>query len=109
MNNVELQVQKEIIQTVNADLLPETSINGFLEKLTAYIGELINHDLEKLVNILYRLDVSEKKLKETLESSSSTDAGLLIATMIFERQLQKIKSRKQFTQQDKNIADEDKW
>ncbi len=109
MNNVELQVQKEIIQTVNADLLPETSINGFLEKLTAYIGELINHDLEKLVNILYRLDVSEKKLKETLESSSSTDAGLLIATMIIERQLQKIKSRKQFTQQDKNIADEDKW
>ena len=105
---IDEQVQREIIQTISAHLLPETSFAAFKEKLAAYINELINHDLEKLVHILYRLDVSEQKLKATLVSSS-TDAGLLIAQMIIERQQQKIKTREDLRQQNSNISDEEKW
>jgi hypothetical protein len=101
-------LQREIIQSISANLFPEPSIAVFKEKLAAYINELINHDFEKLVHILYRLDVSEQKLKSTL-ASSSTDAGLLIAEMIIERQLQKIKTREQFRQRNPNINDEEKW
>ena len=102
------QLQREIIQTISADLLPQTSLSVFKEKLAGYVNELINHDFDKLVHILYRLDVSEQKLKTTL-ASSSIDAGLLIAQMIIERQLQKIQSREQFRQQNSNISDEEKW
>ena len=106
---VEEQLQFEIIETTNSQLLPQTSLAVFKEELASYINELINHDFEKLVSILYRLDVSEKKLKETL-ASSSTNAGELIAAMIIERQLQKIKTRKEFQQQNKeDIPDEEKW
>ncbi len=109
MSNVEQQLQEEIIQTINTDLLPETSVNIFRKKLAAYINELINHDFEKLVNILYRIDVSEQRLKTLLASSPETDAGLLIAELIIERQLQKIKSRRQFKEPNKDISDEEKW
>jgi hypothetical protein len=102
------QVQQEISKIISADLLPETSFEIFKEKLATYINELITHDFEKLVHILYRLDVSEQKLKSTLASSPS-DAGLLISQMIIERQLQKIKTREQYRQQNSNINDEEKW
>ena len=102
------KLQQEIIQSISANLLPEPSNAVFKEKLAAYVNELINHDFEKLVHILYRLDVSEQKLKTTL-ASSSTNAGLLIAEMIIERQLQKIKTREQFRQRNTNINDEEKW
>ena len=102
------QVQQEIIQIISEDLLPQTSLAVFKEKLSAYINDLINHDFEKLIHVLYRLDVSQKKLKSTLVSSSS-NAGMLIAEMIIERQVQKIKTREQFRQQNSNFSDEEKW
>jgi len=102
------EVQQEIVQTISSDLLAVSSPEVFKEKLAAYINQLINHDFEKLVHILYRLDVSEQKLKSTLASSSS-DAGLLIAQMIIDRQLQKIKTRERYRQLDSNIDDEEKW
>ena len=102
------QVQQEIIQLISEDLSTQTSLTVFKEKLAACINDLINHDFEKLIHVLYRLDVSQKKLKSTLVSSSS-NAGMLIAEMIIERQVQKIKTREQFRQQNSNFSDEEKW
>jgi len=108
MTDVEQQLQREIIQTTNAQLLPDASLALFKEKLASYINDLINHDFGKLIRILYRLDVSEQKLKETL-ASSSTSAGVIITEMIIERQRQKIKTRSQYHRKNKNISDEEKW
>lgn len=110
MTNAEQQLQNEIIQSVDVDasLLPQTSFDVFKQKLSAYINELINHNFEKLVQILYRLDICEQKLKKFL-STQQADAGELIASLIIERQLQKIKTREQFKQQN-NIDDgEERW
>ncbi len=109
MTAEEQLVQLEIIKTTGASLLHETSAHIFIEKLAAYINELVNHDFAKLVGWLYRLDVSEKKLKESLKDNAAADAGVIIADLIIERQLKKIKSRKEFKQNGENIADEEKW
>ena len=71
--------------------------------------ENIGSSFEKLVSILYRLDVNEKKLKTLLEEKNTDDAGLLIADAIIERQLQKIISRKKFSDFNKDIPEEEKW
>ena len=102
------QVQQEIIQIISEDLLPQTSLAVFKEKLSAYINDLINHDFEKLIHILYRLDVSEQKLRSAL-AATSTDAGMTIAQMIIDRQQQKIKTREQYYQRNTNIDNEEKW
>lgn len=53
--------------------------------LIAYINDCINHDFNKLVQLLYRIDVSEQKLKTILQSHPNEDAARLIAAVIIER------------------------
>jgi len=87
-----------------------SSVQETQQKLSAYLNNLINDDFEKLVQLLYRLDIDETKLKRTLQDHPQHHAGELIADMIIERQLQKIKSRKEFNQRDNNNIDEnEKW
>ena len=79
------------------------------KKLYAIINELLTNDFEKLVYILYRFDVSEEKLKKLLQQKPETDAAQIIADLLIERQLQKIKTRQQFSGQVDNINEEEKW
>ncbi len=53
--------------------------------LIAYINDCINHDFNKLVQLLYRIDVSEQKLKTILQSHPNEDAAKLIAAVMIER------------------------
>lgn len=55
------------------------------DNLIAYINDCINHDFNKLVQLLYRIDVSENKLKTILQSNPTEDAAKLIAAVIIER------------------------
>ena len=61
------------------------------------IEELMARDLEKLMWILYRIDVSEKKVREALEIHSSMDYAQALADLIIERQVEKAKSRAQYS------------
>jgi hypothetical protein len=53
--------------------------------LIAYINDCIQHDFNKLVQLLYRIDVSEEKLKYILKLNPNEDAAKLIAAVIIER------------------------
>ena len=103
----------ELIPAINQSLeisIPEnTGLEELREKLSAYINNLVNQDFEKLVFLLYRIDVDEARMRALLTHNEGEGAPLLIADLIIERQLQKIQSRQQFSQRDKNIDDEEKW
>jgi hypothetical protein len=73
------------------------------------INELVDTQFQKLVSILYRMDVSETKLKQLLSNNPGTDAGLIIADLMIERQKEKIRSRQEFSKRDDNISDDEKW
>jgi hypothetical protein len=79
-----------------------------VQALAAGINQLIQTDFARLINMLYRIDISEKTMKETLEQQADEDAGLLIARLIIARLLQKQQMRAQFKASD-NIPDDDKW
>ena len=53
--------------------------------LIAFINDCIQHDFNKLVQLLYRIDVSEEKLKYILQLNPNEDAAKLIAAVILER------------------------
>lgn len=79
-----------------------------LQKMLAdHINYLITNNFSRLIFILYRLDISEKKLKQLLADATNT-AGDVIAKMIIERQLQKIEARK-FYSGNNLFCDEEKW
>ncbi len=78
-------------------------------QLVAYVNELITRDFNQLVSLLYRLDISEKKLKQTLADHPDQNAGELIAKLIVDRQEEKKKSREAFKQKDWESSEEEKW
>ena len=77
--------------------------------LASRINQLIENDFTQLLQILYRIDVSEQKLRSLLKQNTGTDAGRIIAVLIIERQLEKLNSREQFRRNDDNIDEEEKW
>ncbi len=102
-----------LIQSLNKDLqltLPEKIAWSELQQaLSAYVNELVQHDFEKLVRLLYRIDVSEAKIKAALKNETGINAGDLLANLILERQLQKIKHKQAFTPGSDAGSEEEKW
>ncbi len=100
-----------IEERLQQDLEKEIGIvltNNFRIELAAFVNHLINTDFEKLVFLLYRIDVSETTIKHLLALPTSSNAGELIADAIIARQEEKIVTRRQF-KPFINIAEEDKW
>jgi hypothetical protein len=82
--------------------------NRLREQLMFYINDLLLHDFKKLVQILYRIDVSEQKLKTLLQQNPQTDASEIIVDLLIQRQEEKIKS-KDSHKSNRDISEEDKW
>jgi hypothetical protein len=77
--------------------LPETVTMDALETLLAErINVMINKDFSELVQLLYRIDVDESRLRLVLRDNQGSDSGLLIARLILERQWQKILTRRAY-------------
>jgi len=76
--------------------------------LVKKLNELILTDFQRLVSILYRLDVSEPKLKKLLKENKEQDAGEIIAELIIERQVQKMKTKRSQPPPG-NIDENEKW
>ena len=91
---------------MSTDLQPWEHLSA--EELATYINDMILRDFTGLMNLLYRLDVSETKIRKLLDDMQHEDAGKIIAAVIIERQLQKIKSRQQFKQEG-DIPEDDRW
>jgi hypothetical protein len=67
------------------------------EDLANAINDLIKNDFSKLVQLLYRIDVSEAKLKYILQAHPNEDAGKLIAAVVIERLAATKKARDMFS------------
>ena len=98
-----------INQSMEIELSPTGTYEQLREKLSVRINEMIQHDFEKLVFHLYRIDVDEARMRALLADKSDENAGGLIADLIIERQLQKLKAKKEFSQKTETESGEEKW
>jgi len=110
---IPLMENAELIRLINKDftidLAEKISAAEIHSQLAEYVNRLIQKDFEKLVSYLYRIDVNEQTLKTLLQQNQQEDAGNIIATLIIERQLQKIKTRQQFSRRNDDVDEEEKW
>lgn len=88
--------------------IKEDALNDLKQALQDRIAYLIEHDFEKLVQLLYTIDVDEKGLKHLLQQQQERDAAEIITELIMERQLQKMAARQQ-TQNNTDATDEERW
>ena len=90
----------QAIELTNKDFnltIPQAEIqevDEFHELLRKVISHLLDTDFERLLNGLYRIDVNEHKVKQAL--ASNTDIAGEIATLIIQRELQKIETRQKY-------------
>lgn len=68
-----------------------------LKRLIAgHVRKMLHQNYERLLNLLYRIDVPEAKVAEALSEYPPNEAPEALADMIIERQLQKVITRQQY-------------
>jgi hypothetical protein len=79
--------------------------------LAEKVNAMIQGNFDQLLQLLYRIDINEQRLRRLLVENEGEDAGRIIARLIMERQWEKMESRRQFRQDkptDENDGEE-RW
>jgi hypothetical protein len=79
----------EIEEDISAESLRLKMIHAFTY--------LLDNDISRMMNILYRADVDEEKLKSLLISTSELPSAEVIADAYIERQKQKVETWKKYS------------
>jgi len=97
INEIVKFVEKDFLIDDRNSLIPSTDLVS-LEDFRKYLAEklklLLDEKFDTLVNILYRIDINEKKLSELFSGQNRDFIPASLADLIIERQLQKIRLRK---------------
>jgi len=94
---------REATQLIARDFELEAPQEQFSEEelfdlLCDVIAEMIEHRLEFLLSLMYRLDVNEQKVDAALSPSSPEPANAALARLVLERQKQRIFTKRYYKQ-----------
>lgn len=76
------------------DVTEDLSYEKLKEQLTERLVFMLHYEMEKLMGILYRIDVREKDVKAAFDQNNPKLIAPLLAIAIIERELEKAKSRR---------------
>lgn len=96
-------VSKEFVKSDFTSLIPNNDfekLEEFRKYLTEKMKEMLDNNYNLLINTLYRIDISEKKLAELFSSKNKECIPQKLADLIIERQIEKIYFRKRYLQGD---------
>jgi hypothetical protein len=102
----------DAIVALNAQFALVAAIQSFDDWKSIMVGEidrLIQMDFSRLVSILYRLDVSEQKLERLLKENPAANAAEIIANLVIERQVEKLKTRMNQSDKKEDIPEDERW
>lgn len=77
--------------------LPASNLESLHFKLSSVVLKLLNSDLPRLLQILYRIDVDEKAVKEAMIAEDTEIIAERIARLILKRELQKAELRQKYS------------
>lgn len=102
------------LSSIDAKIASATEIQlqqdeSFFNNLSDWLNKLINENFEQVIALLYRVDVSENKLKNILATDKSALSGDILARLIIERQLEKLASRKKYKTDPSANSEEERW
>lgn len=107
MKNSDMQdpIREQIQKTAGFDL-PESN---WKIRLIDEIRYLLEKDFHKLITILYRMDVSEGKLRGLLQEQPEKDAAELIAALMLGRAAQRQKTKDEYGKREAENDSEERW
>ena len=86
------------LQITEEETALEKSNREQFKVVVDFIDDLIQNDFNRLLSILYRVDISEEKLKLKLAEHKNRNipSAEIIANLLIEREEEKIKSREKY-------------
>ncbi len=105
-NIPEIALELQVITGIPA--ITGTTHESLKKALSEKVNSLINEDFPALVQLLYRMDIPEQRLRMLLEGKRDENAADIIAEMMIERQLQKIEVRKSFRKEN-DVSENESW
>lgn len=102
------QTALQLAEDAALQLPPQITYEQLETMLAEKLEQLIANDFQQFVLLLYKVDVSETKIRDVLAADLSPHVYRRIAALIIERQEQKIIFRHTFTRPAED-DDEEKW
>lgn len=78
------------------ELTTSNSLSQLKSQLTHIIKHLLDHDINRLLNAFYKIDINELRFKEILSSTPSSDLASTLADEVIDRELLKVKTREKY-------------
>jgi hypothetical protein len=122
-----METSQELIKELNQirpwDLTVGLTAEEVESRLAEKINGMIRDDFSGLVQLLYRIDVEEPRLRYLLQQHKGEDTGMIIARLIIDRLLKKIETRRKYSAnhndgrpsdndpsvRSEDIPDEERW
>lgn len=76
---------------------PIASVDDLKKLLVPVINYLLDRDMTRLLNALYRIDISESKVKQVLTVEHPDNIASRLADLIVQRELQKVVTRRKYS------------
>lgn len=102
MEHTLLEIAEKGDIEIHADQLVINSVDDLTKKIAEIISYLLDTNFEKLLWILYRVDVDEEKAKKLLSEHLPEAAPMILAELIVQRQIKKEELKQQFKSQVKS-------
>ena len=87
------EIRNEFQRMLMVELSPGVSRDDLLRQLAVAVSGLLEQNADAFFQLMYRLDISEQRLNEALKDK--LHAVDKIASLIYERQIQKLHYRRQ--------------
>lgn len=75
---------------------PPAVYDELRERLIVRIAFLLRHDTDRLLSLLYLLDIREPDLRTALEIPDESAKAKTLAQLILDRELEKVESRRKY-------------
>lgn len=106
---VQIELAQQIAKELQDDALAQRPVDN-LDALRLQVADVvqqhIENNMERLLQMLYIMDISEEKIKKTLVSHSEEATPLLLADLIIEREMQKMQTRQAYRLQHQHLQEE---
>ena len=97
--SLQKSVSKDFIKSDSSSLIPNNDferLEEFRKYLTERIKDMLDSNYNLLINTLYRIDISERKIGELFSSKNKESIPGKLADLIIERQIKKLDYRRRY-------------
>ena len=93
------QTHKKLIDTqFGLDLEDQPHDEQLIKVLSDRIAYLLMHEMESFMTLMYRMDVSEKKVAAALSPNNLEPPHVALAKLVIQRQLERMQTKSKYKQ-----------